>query len=293
MSDEVSLSSVLNAWSAAGEAPPVAIVASIVDDLAAQSAEVEEPRGRAQAEGIWIGPEGDARADQPLSFHSLVEVLDLGLHGLLPGRTGDLMPAPARSGLETFREWDESAEVGLEALRTWLRASFGPLPSREEVARCCSASAALDPNAVTTRPTAATPRGRMSAFGPAVEAHQGESHGDADAAMDDAVAAYHAAGSELQRVSSQGSARDSGELPIPEPISEAEEDSGERTVVRRESRRDQPISINRAPAARRSAAPRGKEGDSIFVPSDGSPFPVWAVVLVGLGLGVGAFFLLM
>jgi hypothetical protein len=72
------------------------------------------------------------------------------------------------------------------------------------------------------------------------------------------------------------------------------ESSGERPVVRKElpSRRERTVSVVSAPAARRSARPLTDRGDSILVPAEGGKARGWILLLIGVAIAVGLYFLL-
>ncbi len=289
MAEEVRWASVLRAWSDAGEAPPVGVVAAVIHELAGIEG---ESRRAIDAEEVVVGPEGEVKAEATPALDALIELLDVGLHGLVSGRTGDLMPPRARAGLERFRDWDGDEADGRQALRGWLREELGPLASAEEVRACCEASSPLDPNLPTQGPR---PRSTSSSVISSMRPRPPDSSGSlssipvpdlaedvteppaGEGSMDlgEAVA-YEAAGSEIERLGKEGETRDEN-----------------RTVVRRESSREQPVSIPRAPAARRSAAPRGQKGDSILMPAEGSAGRLWTWVVLGLALGGAAYALLM
>jgi len=146
------LGNLLRAWGDAKEAPPTAILAAIVHDLAVSSVGGRRPALEVDVDGVWIDADGRVGADVDPSVPALAELMELGLSGTSPGRTGDLMPPGAQSALDRFRAWDGSHDDGCEALADWLRQSFGPLPDADEVVRCCRASAPLDPHAPTMRP---------------------------------------------------------------------------------------------------------------------------------------------
>lgn len=406
---ELCWGSVLRAWGDAGEAPPAAIVASVLHDLADQSAEEGGVERFPDPDAVTIGPEGRARMEPPLTLGGLVELMELSLDGVEPGRTGDLMPPQARSGLERFRDAvheasEDELAFEVERFQGWLRETFGPLPAPDEVLRCCRASHPLDPQAATLLPSRVeglpardrvAPREWMSepprasgrspsGFGPAAgpfspgPAEDGEapSHfeslfepavpsspaqpGDfgpfgsaapaaevppeaseppateiqpASGASEDALptpeaasegpaeaddgpadgtpeergllsegpslsdwaisdppnpSAYAAAGTEIDRLGREGGIRlDDAGSSDGWPAVDA---SGERPVVRRElPRPERPVSVHRAPAARRSARPRSEQGDSILIPADGAGLRSWVIVLLGIGVAVGLY----
>jgi len=289
VAESVRWASVLRAWSDAGEAPPVGVVAAVVYELAGLEGDASRT---IDAEEVLVDPEGEVTAEATPDLGALVELLDVGLHGLVPGRTGDLMPPRARAGLERFRDWDGDEADGRHALRAWLREEFGPLASAEEVRACCEASSPLDPNLPTIGPR---PRTTSSSVISSLRHKPPDSSGSlssipvpdlaedvtepptGEGSMDlgEAVA-YEAAGSEIERLGQEGDTRDEN-----------------RTVVRHESSREHPVSVPRAPAARRSAAPRGQKGDSILMPAEGSSGRLWTWVVLGLALGGAAYALLM
>ncbi|MGF1511006.1 MAG: hypothetical protein ACFB9M_16045 [Myxococcota bacterium] len=342
--ESMRLGNVLRAWSDAGEAPPTAMMAAIVNDLIEQT---RSSRGQPRQEvvdpdAVEVGPDGRARAYRPFALEALVDLLELGLKGLLPGRTGDLMPPHARSGLQRLREWDGAEEDGLDAMQGWLRLEFGPLPADAEVLLCCRASSPMDPQANTIPPPAKSLKTRWreaSHIGLRVPASLRQTEGESGeytappdprtlkrrwreasqasfrippdlAASEESASsdplpvpeldetpegprlgdvnghALHAAQTSTDSVISNPAASSPGE----------ERDTiveyapmEQRTVVRREVTRDRPVSLHRAPAARRSAAPRGGSGDSILMPADGSPLQGWLLVVLGVVLGVGAY----
>ncbi|MEM1024543.1 MAG: hypothetical protein AAGJ19_12730 [Myxococcota bacterium] len=288
MSEPVCWASVLRAWSDAGEAPPVSIVAAVIYELANHE---NEDVGKLEAEQIDIGAEGEVQAEVPPDLSSLIELLELGLHGLLPGRTGDLMPPRSRAGLERFRDWDGDEADGRDALRSWLRSELGPLASAEEVRDCVSASSPLDPELPTLAPRPRThsssvisslrPRPPPSSSSlpsiPVPELAEATEPPTGEGSMDlGEKVAYEAAGTEIERLGTEGDTRDEA-----------------RTIVRHESTREQPVSIPRAPAARRSAAPRSPKGDSILMPAEGQGGRLWTWIILGLLLGGAAYLLLM
>lgn len=398
---EVSWGGVLRAWGDAGEAPPAAIVAAVVHDLALQSQSEKILADTLDPDHVHVDGDGLAWARQPGSLLALVDLMEQSLEGIERGRTGDLMPPQARSGLDAFRSEAEHPDLPaadhLDRFQDWLRETFGPLPSPDEVLRCCRASVPLDPLAETLLPSRADllseafrfpPREMMSEpsmdaldeavehvarpesapppsardDGPAgvgPELAEGEETGTEDGAapthlelnapsmiesappepvsesdadrpelegLDESAeppgldgssdlatriepaapsmeplptpeavsepaapaaaqdpAPLQAAGTEIERLGREGQIRE-------EAASESGDlvDSAERPVVRREFRRgDRPVSVHRAPAARRSARPRGEQGDSILVPADGGTLRGWALVLV-LGSVLGA-----
>lgn len=360
------MGNLLRAWGDAGEAPPAAVVGAIVHDLAEGSQAARRPVPDPDPDAVWIDAEGRAEAEALLTVGALAELLELGLSGVAPGRTGDLMPSAARGGLERFRQWDGAHDDGCAALASWVRTHLGPLPQPEEVARCCRASAPLDPQAATILPTRApvadpelrealseapgaaftddaAPLGEPlddEAADPAdpeaeasPEPSAGSAGGSAGApveAADGAVADASAPDLEVPEAVSGdslepttiGSAHpaelgaplsDSPRLaPLPSldvetpPPPSAEEaaatgsmdldeveSSGDRPVVRKElpSRRERTVSVVSAPAARRSARPLTDRGDSILVPAD-SGARGWVLLLLGVGIAVGLYFLL-
>lgn len=240
----VSLGSLLRAWGDAGEAPPTAILAAIVHDLALDSVGARWPKTDVDVDAIWIDEDGAVETEAQRSVSALAEIMDLGLSGHSPGRTGDLMPPFARSGIDRFRDWDGTHDDGCEALADWLRRTFGPLPEPSEVSRCARASAPLDPEAPTTLPTRvsypdATPREALSELprppgvdsSDSVEALEVPPPATSDSTEPTTLGSVHPAelGDEAEL---DGTRADSGEAfgseaPIPSP---ADASSGERRV---------------------------------------------------------------
>jgi hypothetical protein len=343
---------VLRAWSDAGEAPPAAIIAAIVHDLAEQTRhQPGDPSDRADPERVEIRNTGLAWAREPIALSGLVDLMELGLHGLAPGRTGDLMPPSARSGLERFRDWDGGSEDGLLALQSWLRSQFGPLPSESEVILCCRASSPMDPQAPTVPPANKTLKTRWrEASQVAIQVPEGlraprpaSSSPDFTGPPDPRTlkARWREASQAAIRVPEglrspqpapsspdltpppdrrplkerwREAAKNGSSDVLPLPVPDLAEDGGsgagsqdlsgsrddhqtvvdyapneERRVVRKQPSRDKPVSLTRAPAARRSAAPQGSSNDSILVPADGGAVPGWWLVVLGIVIGVGAY----
>lgn len=333
--EAVSFGNLLRAWGDAGEAPPASIVASILHDLAEEGASAERPADDVDVDAIWIHTDGRAVSEAPLAVAALAELMDLGLSGVVPGRTGDLMPPAARGGIDRFRAWDGTHEDGCVAFAGWLREHFGPLPGPEEVARCARASAPLDPQAPTMLPTrarsepdlAAEPQPREALSEAPDPAPVSEAPPLAAEASDEALEVPEEVSSDSHAPTTLGSAHpaDLGE-PVSEPLlasrareplpsmdvetpappSEEEatatgsmdlsdvESSGERPVVRKElpSRRERTVSVVSAPAARRSARPLTDRGDSILVPAEGGKARGWILLLIGVAIAVGLYFLL-
>lgn len=392
---ELRWGSVLRAWGDAGDAPPAAIVAAVMHDLATQSAmEAAWGPSAANPDQVFVDPTGQAYAEPALGLRDLVELMEMSLDGLEPGRTGDLMPPQARGGLERFRDLDDASDPSddWDRFRDWLREAFGPLPGPDEVLRCCRASHPLDPQSATLLPgrwdrpdsvgPGRVPLERMSerpsgtssgswrvpSVWPDVSVpSDGEPEEDAPVSSpsSDPPVPTHAEASELpepeapaseERLSHRfnswfdsappavpspaeeqrteldlGAPGTDPPLPIPEALSEAPDgpeeaesaptpsayaaagteidrlnrqggvrypesgtdDLSSRPVVRRElPRAERPVSVHRAPAARRSARPRGEQGDSILVPADGSGLRAWVIILLGAGLGLGLYFFL-
>lgn len=324
--DAVSFGNLLRAWGDAGEAPPAAIVAAIVHDLAERAAAAERPADDVDVDAIWIDGDGRADAESPPTVAALAELMDVGLSGVVPGRTGDLMPPAARGGIDRFRAWDGAHDDGCDAFASWIRQHFGPLPEPEEVARCCRASAPLDPQAPTVLPTRA-PSGLEPVPAPEPmaepELHEALSEAPEPEASDSELEVPEEVSSDSYAPTTLGSAHPAelgepasqppvtGPLPSPDvttppPPSTDDatatgsmdladvESSGERPVVRKElpSRRERTVSVVSAPAARRSARPLTDRGDSILVPAEGSQARGWVLLLLGVAIAVGLYFLL-
>lgn len=314
--DATTFGNLLRAWGDAGEAPPSAVVAAILHELAHESADALRPSSSVDVDAVWIDARGQVGAEQPATVRALAELMEVGLSGTHPGRTGDLMPPLARAGVERFLEWDGLHQDGCLAFAGWVREAFGPLAGADEVARCCRASAPLDPEAPTVLPTRSAlsdpaPREAYSALSDPSprEAYSAlpdpspreayselpqplEVPDDAPDSLEPAPVEPSPTPTEVTPTPPSGSSS-SDELSIPpQAEADAERSAGDRPVVRRElPRRDATVSIVSAPAARRSARPLADRGDSILVPADRHHARGWFLLFLGIGLAVGLYFL--
>jgi len=304
----VSLGNLLRAWGDAGEAPPTAIVAGIVHELAAHGTETEPRSDAVDVDAVVIGADGQVTSETAPTVAALAELLDVGLAGCQPGRTGDLMPPGARAGIDRFRGWDGAHEDGCAAVADWLREAFGPLPEPAEIARCARASAPLDPESPTSLPTAAPmpePELREALSEPPGEPLEIPAEVSSDSLEPTHLGSAHPVELGASRVpeapeaptpedaAAIGSMDLSGDVDGATDSSDVDSSSGERPVVRKElPRREHTVSVVRAPAARRSARPLADRGDSILVPADGGNVRGWLLLLLGVGIAVGLYFLL-
>ncbi len=284
----VSLGSLLRAWADAGEAPPAAIVAGIVHDLSLEVPVTGTTVEEADVDQIFVDAEGLVHAGDWLGLPALGGLLDSALSGNHSGRTGDLMPPQARAGLDRFERWDGDRRDGLEALRCWLRESFGPLPAPEEVARCCIASAPLDPQGATIRPVRIAtditvepeplePPSEVPSVAPTEigSSDVAENEHEPARAPEGQTAPADESSSDLWELSPDGNGKT------------------ERPVVRKAiPRAERPVSVGRAPAARRSARPLSDQRDSILVPADAGSWRSWLLLLFGIGVAVAVYFVL-
>ncbi len=130
----VSFADVVRAWHARGEPVPVAVVASVFDDVLSTSIE-DDGEELADLDAVRVTPAGRAHLSRPHQLSAESPILMEALGADLPG---DSAVPPAAWGLFDRLTSDDPLECPADAeqLRQWLRDSLGTPASHEEVRDC-------------------------------------------------------------------------------------------------------------------------------------------------------------
>lgn len=281
----VGLDRLVDGYARRGAWIPLAVAHALAEDLAAEVhggeadlslQDVELRAGRAR---LRAGPAPSSSAVAGV------------IRRLLGGEGDRELPPSARPLLPVLAAVPPRNRAEAEArIRAALRAHLPPPALPDEIARACAAAAGApveEEEAWRAAPTEIGPRAEAP---PAldIEALTGVSAPDTDPpaappseAGDDWAerarraerSMTRAAGGILEGIAREGSAR---------PPPDASSSSGERPVVRHQLPRNDPPKLTRAPAARRSARPGGREGDDAILSGDDRSWVIWALVLAGL-----------
>lgn len=130
----VSFADVVRAWHARGEPVPVAVVASVFDDVLATSIDVDGLE-MADLEDVRVTPAGRAHLLRP---HRLTAVSPMLMEALGADLPGDHAVPSAAWGLFDRLTSDDPTECPADAeqLRQWLRDSLGTPATHDEVRDC-------------------------------------------------------------------------------------------------------------------------------------------------------------
>ncbi len=270
-----SLGTLVRAWGERREAPPVALVAAIFDDLLTQPGVSSIGPERLTLDDVRIDARGFASISGAASLGALIPLL---ISALGRGPEDDMVPAGAL-GLVARLESEDTHDLPSDAeqLRLWLRDCLGTPAARDEVR-------AWVEEAVAMRRMTLRPRGTSASRLPASKIEVEERLEIPTALPDDE--------DELHEAVTLPPAP-STELSVPEPVDDdpaeaqstefaeplrqsPERDTSASKVVRHNlERREQVVSVPVAPAARRSARPANYGPDSLVLPADRKS-NVWA-----------------
>ena len=288
--DGVTLDRMLEVHADRGDWLPLAVAHSVALDLLQSTAPDPSERTLDIAE-VTIEPSGVARAEGAVGFRGVLPVITLML-----GADGSGGLPPHACGLLALLE-ELSAEGaeddGIERLRWALEEELPPPADRGEVAALAEELTLPTPEPMdhdselpTLPPEVSPPRAARRRRPAASEAEPHSSQGRLLGGSNYTAGAYdtppsppeeamaQAAGSLVTGLAREGSARGTPERP----------------VVRHEvPRTDPPVSVDRAPAARRSAQAAIHGDDSILGPGEDRGWWVWLIVLAGVA---GAVYLL-
>lgn len=125
---------VVHAWHARGEPVPVAVVASVFDDVLAGSVQ-DDGRASLQLEDLRVTPGGAAYLTRPAQLSAVCPLL---MEAMGADLLGDQAVPPAAWALFDKLTSDEPSDhpADAEQLRQWLRETLGTPATHEEVRDC-------------------------------------------------------------------------------------------------------------------------------------------------------------
>lgn len=289
----LSLFTLLDHWAHAGASVPVAIVGSIFDDVLSDPAlqDLRASGGALRLDDLWLDERGVAH---------LEDASRAGVDALAVLLVRALGEDPPPSALAVISRLEDLGARDVEELRAWTREACGAIASHDELAAII-ASFSLPPEASQDLPaTQSTPLGiAQSAIDfAAVEEPSDQRDNATEIIRARSLPAFPSSFAPAP----QPIAEEEPEIPIlsaiPEPLPETQLPSvvftaaaeappvpvDTRPVIRHQLPKPN-VSVQSAPAARRSGKRVADPRDSLMIPDDRPHWGAWIFVILLLGIG--------
>lgn len=295
----LSLFTIVDHWAHSGASVPVAIVGSIFDDVLSDPAlrDLRASGGALRLDDLWLDEHGVAHLED--RSRASVDALAVLLVRVL----GE---DPPPSALAVIARFEDVGARDVEELRAWTREACGAIATHDELAAII-ASFSMPPEASQDLPaTQSTPLGIAQSaidFAAVEERPSRDSGLERDNATEIIRTRSLPAFPSSFAPAPQPIAEEEPEIPIlsaiPEPLPETQLPSvvftapaaeappvpaDTRPVIRHQLPKPN-VSVQSAPAARRSGKRVADPRDSLMIPDDRPHWGAWIFVILLLGIG--------